>query len=184
MLRTKNFRRDHNMLQGLLLPGLQAAKNRMPRSSFDACAKRVVLFSYGESRHFTQKAPQEKSDGRGARRSRRTGPRPEPHQGRTCRARPKGRAGTLGPGEDEERAGEEEPAKGGFIAMFQAHLILLIKERGFSNAARVAWDVTERLRKEGHEAYVASIDPPGPPAKRRRPRAIPHPASRNDPGSP
>jgi thioesterase domain-containing protein len=68
--------------------------------------------------------------------------------------------------------------------MFQAHLILLIKERGFSNAARVAWDVTERLRKEGHEAYVASIDPPGPPAKRRRPRSVPQSTSRNDPGSP
>ncbi len=53
---------------------------------------------------------------------------------------------------------------------FQAHLILLIKERGFANAAHVAWEITERLRREGHEAYVASIDRPGPPAKRQRPR--------------
>ena len=82
-------------------------------SPFDPCAKRVVLFSYGEAQAFTQTTPQEKSDGRGARRSRRTGPRPEPHQSRTRRARPEGRPRTLGAGEGEERADEEKSAKGG-----------------------------------------------------------------------
>ena len=52
--------------------------------------------------------------------------------------------------------------------VFQAHLILLIKERGFAKAARIAWDITERLRKEGHDAYVATIDRPGAAAKRQR----------------
>lgn len=54
---------------------------------------------------------------------------------------------------------------------FRAHLVLLIKERGFANAAHIAWDITKRLRKGGHEAYVASIDRPESPA-RQRPRAM------------
>ncbi len=53
---------------------------------------------------------------------------------------------------------------------FQAHLILVIKERGFTNAAHVAWGITDRLRKAGHEAYVASITPPKSLAKRPRRR--------------
>jgi hypothetical protein len=54
---------------------------------------------------------------------------------------------------------------------FQAHLILVIKERGFTNAAHVAWGITDRLRKAGHEAYVASINRPKSLAKRQRRRA-------------
>ncbi len=61
---------------------------------------------------------------------------------------------------------------------FQAHLILLIKERGFGNAPHVAWEITEHLRKEGYEAYVASIERSGPPPKRQRPRATPQPKSK------
>jgi hypothetical protein len=51
---------------------------------------------------------------------------------------------------------------------FRAHLIVLIKERGFANAAHVAWEITKRLRRGGLEAYVASVDRPGPPAGRRQ----------------
>ncbi len=57
---------------------------------------------------------------------------------------------------------------------FQAHLILVIKERGFTNAAHVAWGITDRLRKAGHEAYVASISRPKsslPKRPRRRPKS-------------
>lgn len=57
--------------------------------------------------------------------------------------------------------------------VFQAHLVLLIKERGFAKAAQIAWDIADRLRKEGHEAYVASIDRPGSRAKRQRLRGTP-----------
>ncbi len=52
---------------------------------------------------------------------------------------------------------------------FRAHLVLLIKERGFAKAAHAAWEVTNRLRRGGYEAYVASIDRPEP-ASRQRPR--------------
>ncbi len=53
---------------------------------------------------------------------------------------------------------------------FRAHLVLLIKERGFANAAHTAWEITKRLRRGGYEAYVASIDRPEP-SSRQRPRA-------------
>lgn len=53
---------------------------------------------------------------------------------------------------------------------FQAHLILIIKERGFTNAAHVAWGITDRLRKTGYEAYVASISQPKSLTKRQRRR--------------
>ena len=40
---------------------------------------------------------------------------------------------------------------------FQAHLIMSIKkERSSTQATRMAWEVTERLRAEGHEAYVVA----------------------------
>jgi hypothetical protein len=51
---------------------------------------------------------------------------------------------------------------------FRAHLVLLIKERGFANAAHVAWEITKRLRRGGLEAYVASIDRPEPPSRQRQ----------------
>lgn len=53
---------------------------------------------------------------------------------------------------------------------FRAHLVLLIKQRGFANAARIAWEITNRLRRRGLEAYVASIDQPESPV-RQRPRS-------------
>lgn len=56
---------------------------------------------------------------------------------------------------------------------FRAHLILLIKQRGFANAARIAWDITNRLRRRGLDAYVASIDRPESPM-RERPRSTSH----------
>ena len=34
---------------------------------------------------------------------------------------------------------------------FQAHLLMTIRERGITRATQVAWEVTERLRDEGHE---------------------------------
>jgi hypothetical protein len=52
---------------------------------------------------------------------------------------------------------------------FRAHLVLLIKQRGFANAAHVAWEITNHLRRRGLEAYVASIDRPESPG-RQRPR--------------
>ncbi len=54
---------------------------------------------------------------------------------------------------------------------FRAHLVLLIKQRGFANAARIAWEITNRLRRTGLEAYVASIDQPAP-SVRQRPRSV------------
>ena len=53
---------------------------------------------------------------------------------------------------------------------FRAHLVLLIKQRGFANAAHTAWEITNRLRTRGLEAYVASIDQPESPV-RQRPRS-------------
>ena len=53
---------------------------------------------------------------------------------------------------------------------FRAHLVLLIKQRGFANAAHTAWEITNRLRRRGLEAYVASIDRPESPV-RLRPRS-------------
>jgi hypothetical protein len=52
---------------------------------------------------------------------------------------------------------------------FRAHIVLLIKQRGFANAAHTAWEITSRLRRRGLEAYVASIDRPES-AVRQRPR--------------
>jgi hypothetical protein len=54
---------------------------------------------------------------------------------------------------------------------FQAHFIMTIRERGFTRATRVAWEVTERLRDDGQEAYVVAVDKIGPGSKRRRPKA-------------
>jgi len=53
---------------------------------------------------------------------------------------------------------------------FQAHLIMTIRERGLTRATRVGWEVTERLRDEGHEAYVVAVDKIGSTPKRRRPK--------------
>jgi hypothetical protein len=53
---------------------------------------------------------------------------------------------------------------------FRAHLVLLIKQRGFANAAHIAWEITNRLRRRGLEAYVASIDQPES-LVRQRPRS-------------
>jgi hypothetical protein len=50
---------------------------------------------------------------------------------------------------------------------FRAHLVLLIKQRGFANAARIAWEITNRLRRRGLEAYVASIDQPESAVRQR-----------------
>jgi hypothetical protein len=55
---------------------------------------------------------------------------------------------------------------------FRAHIVLLIKQRGFANAAHIAWEITNRLRRRGLEAYVASIDRPESPV-RQGPRSIP-----------
>ena len=54
---------------------------------------------------------------------------------------------------------------------FRAHLVLLIRQRGFANAANMAWEITKRLRRQGLEAYVASIEPPEPSARQRTQRA-------------
>ena len=51
---------------------------------------------------------------------------------------------------------------------FQAHLVMTIRERGITRATRVAWEVTEHLRDEGHEAYVVAVDKIGAVPKRRR----------------
>jgi hypothetical protein len=60
---------------------------------------------------------------------------------------------------------------------FQAHLIMSIKkERSFTQATRVAWEVTERLRAEGHEAYVVAVDKIGSAPKRRRSRGASSPS--------
>ena len=53
---------------------------------------------------------------------------------------------------------------------FQAHLVMTIRERGITRATQVAWEVTERLRDEGHEAYVTSVNNIGLAPKRRRPK--------------
>ena len=45
---------------------------------------------------------------------------------------------------------------------FQAHLVMTIRERGITRATRVPWEVTERLRDEGHKAYVTSVNNIGP----------------------
>lgn len=67
---------------------------------------------------------------------------------------------------------------------FQAHLILVIKERGFTNAAHVAWGITDRLRKAGHEAYVASITQPKSMTKRPRRRLKPQSKGKTESPSP
>jgi hypothetical protein len=61
---------------------------------------------------------------------------------------------------------------------FQAHLIMSIKERSFTRATRAAWEVTERLRDEGHEAYVVAVHKIGPASKRRRPKGAGRPPKR------
>ncbi len=61
---------------------------------------------------------------------------------------------------------------------FQAHLIMSIKERSFTQATRVAWEVTERLRAEGREAYVVAVDKIAPTPKRRRPKGTGTPPKR------
>ena len=71
---------------------------------------------------------------------------------------------------------------------FRAHLVLLIRQRGFANAAHAAWEITKRLRRQGFEAYVASVDGPEPSA-RQRPRATSQrkkasPRTREDKASP
>jgi len=61
---------------------------------------------------------------------------------------------------------------------FQAQFIMTIRERGFTQATRVAWEVTERLRDEGHEAYVVAVEKISPASKRRRPKAVGTPRKR------
>jgi hypothetical protein len=61
---------------------------------------------------------------------------------------------------------------------FHAHLIMSIKERSFTQATRVAWEITERLRAEGHEAYVVAVDKISPASKRRRPKGAGTPPKR------
>ncbi len=67
---------------------------------------------------------------------------------------------------------------------FQAHFIMTIRERGFPQATRVAWEVTEHLRDEGHEAYVVAIDKIGPASKRRRPKGTGSPPRRKAESTP
>lgn len=67
---------------------------------------------------------------------------------------------------------------------FQAHLVLTIRERGITRATRVAWEISERLRDEGHEAYVVAVDKIGLPPKRRRPKATGKPVKRKVEASP
>jgi hypothetical protein len=61
---------------------------------------------------------------------------------------------------------------------FQAHLVMTIRERGITRATQVAWEVTERLRDEGYETYVTSVNTIGPVPKRRRPKAAAQPRKR------
>ena len=61
---------------------------------------------------------------------------------------------------------------------FQAHLVMTIRERGITRATRVAWEITERLRDEGHEAYVVAVDQIGVAPKRRRPKRTAKPQKR------
>jgi hypothetical protein len=61
---------------------------------------------------------------------------------------------------------------------FQAHLVMTIRERGITRATQVAWEVTERLRDEGHEAYVTSVDSIGSAPKHRRPKKAARPQKR------
>jgi hypothetical protein len=61
---------------------------------------------------------------------------------------------------------------------FQAHFIMTIRERGFTRATRVAWEVTERLRDEGQEAYVVAVDKVSPASKRRRAKGVGTPPKR------
>ena len=61
---------------------------------------------------------------------------------------------------------------------FQAHLVMTIRERGLTRATRVAWEVTDRLRNEGHEAYVVTVDKIGSTFKRRRPKRAGKPPKR------
>ena len=66
---------------------------------------------------------------------------------------------------------------------FQAHLVMTIRERGITQATRAAWEVTDRLRNEGHEAYVVAVNKIGSTSNatgrnerenRRRGRSSPH----------
>jgi hypothetical protein len=61
---------------------------------------------------------------------------------------------------------------------FQAHLVMTIRERGITRATRVAWEVTQRLRDDGHEAYVVAVDKIGVGPRRRRPKGSPKPRKR------
>ena len=61
---------------------------------------------------------------------------------------------------------------------FQALLVMTVRERGITRATRVAWEVTERLRNEGHEAYVIAVDRIGAVPKRRRPKGPASPTKR------
>ncbi len=61
---------------------------------------------------------------------------------------------------------------------FQAHFVMTIRERGLTRATRVAWEVTERLRDKGHEAYVVAVDKIGSTPKRRRPKGSKTPQKR------
>ena len=61
---------------------------------------------------------------------------------------------------------------------FQAHFVMTIRERGLTRATRVAWEVTGRLRDEGHEAYVVAVDKIGSTLKRRRPKRAGKPPKR------
>ena len=67
---------------------------------------------------------------------------------------------------------------------FQAHLVMTIRERGLTQATRVAWEVTGRLRDEGHEAYVVAVDKIGVGPKRRRPKGTGAPSKRKAESSP
>jgi hypothetical protein len=62
--------------------------------------------------------------------------------------------------------------------VFQAHLVMTIRERGITRATQVAWEVTERLREEGHETYVTSVNNIGLAPKRRRPKREAKPGKR------
>jgi hypothetical protein len=63
---------------------------------------------------------------------------------------------------------------------FQAHLVMTIKGRSFTRARRVAWEKTERMRAEGHDAYMETADKPGLAPKRRRSRSAAAPLKINE----
>ncbi len=61
---------------------------------------------------------------------------------------------------------------------------MTIRERGITRATQVAWEVTERLRDEGHETYVTSVNNIGPAPKRRRPKRAAQPRKRKAEAAP